>query len=139
MVLIPITCPLRSISGPPLLPGLMAASVWMSVTSPAWRMALTMPRVTVFDRTPSAEPIAITSWPTRAPWAEPRRSVAWPGLTLSTFSTAKSMAADVLTTRAVYFAAPACSCTDVWASMTWAFVMTVSGRTKNPLPRALPA
>jgi hypothetical protein len=50
----PMTCPLRSSSGPPLLPGLMAASVWMSVTLPAWRMALTMPRVTVFESEPSA-------------------------------------------------------------------------------------
>ena len=55
---------MRSSSGPPLLPGLIAASVCSRTTRPAWRRALTMPRVTVFCR-PSAEPMAITSWPVR--------------------------------------------------------------------------
>ena len=49
MVLMPITSPCQLRSGPPELPGLMAASVWMasSMTSPSgsctWRMELTMP------------------------------------------------------------------------------------------------
>ena len=55
---------------------------WISVIDPAWRTALTMPRVTVFESTPSAEPTAITSWPTRAPVAEPRRSVGCAGFAL---------------------------------------------------------
>ena len=75
--LIPITSPLRFTSGPPLLPGLMAASVWMSVTGPALRTALTIPRVTVFESTPSAEPTAMTSSPTRAPDTEPSVSTGW--------------------------------------------------------------
>jgi hypothetical protein len=42
--LMPITTPVRSMSGPPLLPGLSVASVWISVTIPVRRTALTMPR-----------------------------------------------------------------------------------------------
>ena len=67
----PITRPDRSINGPPLLPGLMAASVWISMTPLAFRTALTIPRVTVFCSTPSADPIAITSCPARADDHEP--------------------------------------------------------------------
>ena len=40
----PMTTPFRSTSGPPLLPGLIAASVWIRRTVPTSRMALTMPR-----------------------------------------------------------------------------------------------
>ena len=69
-VLMPITAPVESTSGPPELPGLIAASVWMaSITasapeSPASSRtgrssALTMPCVTVPTR-PSGEPMAIT-------------------------------------------------------------------------------
>ena len=44
------TSPPRSSSGPPLLPGLMAASVWTMLTPSIERMPLTMPRVTVLAR-----------------------------------------------------------------------------------------
>ena len=71
IVLIPITLPSRSTSGPPLLPGLIAASVWISVTLPACLTPLTIPRVTVFCRTPSADPMATTSWPDRTLAADP--------------------------------------------------------------------
>ena len=75
----PITAPVESTSGPPELPGLIAASVWMaSITasapeSPASSRtgrssALTMPWVTVPTR-PSGEPMAIT----RVADGEPRR------------------------------------------------------------------
>ena len=56
-LLMPITWPLRSSSGPPLLPLLIAASVW--IAPPIGRLlgevmvrssALTMPVVTVFSR-----------------------------------------------------------------------------------------
>ena len=59
----PITRPLRSSIGPPLLPGLAAASDCTSVTPPLVRSPLTMPRDTLFCSVPSAEPITITSWP----------------------------------------------------------------------------
>src|SRR5690349_10701209 len=70
----PTRCPLQSTSAPPLLPGLMAASVCTADTSNAWRLfspgtctvrssALTMPDVTVLDK-PSGAPSATTGWPT---------------------------------------------------------------------------
>ena len=80
-VLMPITAPVESTSGPPELPGLIAASVWMaSITasasdSPASSRtgrssALTMPWVTVPAR-PSGEPMAITASPTASPADDP--------------------------------------------------------------------
>src|SRR5439155_360828 len=66
-VLMPTTWPRALISGPPLLPGLMEASVWMKSSygpSPMTRpVALTMPVVTVCSR-PNGLPIAITGSPT---------------------------------------------------------------------------
>ena len=70
-VLTPITSPNSLSSGPPLLPGLMAASVWMKLTfllgmptSAAERERLeTMPSVTV-ESSPTALPMAITQSPT---------------------------------------------------------------------------
>jgi hypothetical protein len=60
IVVMPITSPLRVMSGPPLLPGLIAASVCTSVSASTFLTALTMPRVTVFC-SPSGAPSAITS------------------------------------------------------------------------------
>jgi len=67
----PMTCPLRSTSAPPELPGLIRALVWtrsVSVTPlfPSdWvrPVALTMPSVTVSER-PKGLPIASTTSPT---------------------------------------------------------------------------
>ena len=54
----PITRPERLISGPPLLPGLMAASVWMK----SWLMTSRGPP-RLSDRRPFAEMIPIvTDW-----------------------------------------------------------------------------
>ena len=68
--LIPITSPAASISGPPELPGLIAASVWITllIEKPLgawiWRCsAETMPLVTVRSR-PNGLPIATTGSPT---------------------------------------------------------------------------
>ena len=72
--LMPTTLPFRSTSAPPLLPGLIAASVWMAgyvvllpslsePTSTGRLSALTMPLVTV-DSRPNGEPIATTPSPT---------------------------------------------------------------------------
>ena len=70
--LTPITRPAASSSGPPELPGLMAASVWIALiyeTSPTMPVvtgrstALMMPYVTVPSR-PSGAPIAIAESPT---------------------------------------------------------------------------
>ena len=79
-VLIPTTRPRESASAPPELPGLSAASVWMTFsTSRVARpsrvaserpSALTTPAVTV-PANPSGLPIATTSWPTRSRAASP--------------------------------------------------------------------
>ena len=68
--LIPITLPSASISGPPELPGLIAASVWITceIEKPLgawiWRCrAETMPAVTVRS-SPKGLPIATTGSPT---------------------------------------------------------------------------
>mmetsp|Transcript_45013 Transcript_45013/g.113957 ORF Transcript_45013/g.113957 Transcript_45013/m.113957 type:complete len:228 (+) Transcript_45013:182-865(+) len=70
-VLTPMTAPEESRSGPPLLPGLMAASVWMPppMTVPSWlRMSrprpLMAPVVRVWSK-PKGLPIARHSCPTR--------------------------------------------------------------------------
>ena len=72
-VLIPITWPALLMSGPPELPGLMAASVWIRLfscsdevptASPAriWRPSPeTTPVVTVFSKVPSGLPMAMAS------------------------------------------------------------------------------
>jgi hypothetical protein len=63
MVLMPMTSPWELSSGPPELPGLMAASVWMASSMGApfgaadGRMALMMPRVMVPAR-PKGLPMA---------------------------------------------------------------------------------
>ena len=69
--LTPITRPLASSSGPPELPGLIGASVWMteSIWKPSgawmWRpVPDTMPAVAVCGR-PKGEPMATASWPVR--------------------------------------------------------------------------
>ena len=74
-VLIPITRPSTSTSGPPELPGLIAASVWIASTSVSVPATCTvrprpdtMPVVTVgLPAMPSALPIATTASPT---WSE---------------------------------------------------------------------
>jgi hypothetical protein len=69
-VLTPMTAPVASRRGPPLLPGLMAASVWirLRMVPPSvviWRpVAETMPLVTLLSKVPSGLPIATTSSPT---------------------------------------------------------------------------
>ena len=99
-----MTWPALFSSGPPELPGLMAASVWIalmyerSVCSPAVTgrsRALTIPEVTVPSR-PSGAPIAMATSPTRTAPESPSPRV---GRSLrSTFTTARSYAGLVPTT-----------------------------------------
>ena len=79
-VLMPTTLPSASSSGPPELPGLIAASVWMRLLR-CWSpsvvierpLAETMPLVTEFEYVPSGLPMATTSWPTLSASESPRR------------------------------------------------------------------
>ena len=103
--LIPITAPVASTSGPPELPGLIAASVCKAlinelsvVESPAVTarfFALIIPVVTVPDN-PSGDPIAITASPTAILSLSPNCNAFKP--TASIFITAKSKEASRPTT-----------------------------------------
>ena len=104
----PTTAPVESTSGPPELPGLIAASVWIaSITalasvSPASSRtgrssALTMPSVTVPTR-PSGEPMAITPSPTARLADDP--IAATTGFATSTLTTARSVFGSRPTMRA---------------------------------------
>ncbi|OGT96272.1 MAG: hypothetical protein A3I79_00700 [Gemmatimonadetes bacterium RIFCSPLOWO2_02_FULL_71_11] len=108
-LLIPMTSPLRFTSGPPELPGLIAASVWMkswiayrafSSTSPSSRrpLALMMPAVTVKVK-PSGLPTASTQSPIRT-WSELPKTIVG-RLAASILMTATSVLGSRPTTRAV--------------------------------------
>ena len=84
-VLMPMTLPSASSSGPPELPGLIAASVWMRLLrdwSPSVvierPLAETMPLVTEFEYVPSGLPMATTSWPTLSASDSPIAAVGRP-------------------------------------------------------------
>ena len=102
--LMPITSPSASISGPPELPGLIAASVWITceIEKPLgawiWRCrAETMPLVTVRSR-PNGLPIATTGSPTSTSEESPRASGCSSSAGASTLSRATSVAGSVPTT-----------------------------------------
>ena len=105
-VLMPITSPREETSGPPELPGLSAASVWMtsSISRPVRERserprADTTPAVTV-DSKPSGLPIATTSWPRRSPLELPSRAAG--SETSSTMrSRARSVCGSSPSTRAL--------------------------------------
>ena len=104
--LIPITSPAALISGPPELPGLIAASVWITleIENPLgawiWRCrAETMPLVTVRSR-PNGLPIATTGSPTSIFEESPRASGCSWSEGASTLSSARSVAGSVPTTSA---------------------------------------
>ena len=106
-VLMPTTRPRPSTSAPPELPGLSAASVWMTsstirVVSPERvgserPSAETTPAVTE-PANPCGLPIATTSWPTRSAAASP--SSAGVCASPSARSTARSESGSAPTTRA---------------------------------------
>ena len=104
--LTPMTTPSASISGPPELPWLMAASVWMTwsigyafgACTSRWR-ALTMPAVTERSR-PNGFPIATTESPTRTVSEFPSVSGVKARAFASTLSTAMSVDGSAPTMRA---------------------------------------
>ncbi len=130
-VFMPTTWPAAFTSGPPELPGLMAASVWMR----PWRLtpcavrsrslAETMPRVTVgWPPRLSALPMAMTSSPTCRSSDEPS-SAGIRSLTPSTCTTAMSSSGE-LPTRVAGCLVPSDRTTVISPRppTTWALVST---------------
>src|SRR5262249_5051887 len=131
-VLMPTTRALASASAPPELPGLSAASVWMtsSITRPRAGSdrpsALTTPAVTD-PASPSGLPTATTSWPTLSVSASP--SSAGSGVGPLARSTARSDSGSAPTTRNGADVPSANSAVPVVAlPTTWAVV------SRNPSP-----
>ena len=100
-VLMPTTAPEASASGPPELPGLMAASVWIRFvirvaplsTAMSRPLPETMPLVTENEYMPSGLPTAITSWPTLSPSLLPIGATGRP--VWSTFTIARSVSVSI--------------------------------------------
>src|SRR5438477_960676 len=88
MLLTPITCPAMLTRGPPELPGLIAASVWMksnpgAATVSGAPLRLTMPNETDCSR-PNGWPSASTNSPTRMRLESPRGSTGSPPASMRT-------------------------------------------------------
>mmetsp|Transcript_40207 Transcript_40207/g.99655 ORF Transcript_40207/g.99655 Transcript_40207/m.99655 type:complete len:208 (-) Transcript_40207:508-1131(-) len=115
-VFTPISCPRESSSGPPELPGLIAASVWMHpligrppTPSTSRPSAETTPVVSVWSR-PNGFPMASTVCPTLSESDEPTTiggGSCTPGFA-SIFSTARSFSGSMPTTLASYAAGEPC-------------------------------
>ena len=93
-VLMPIRRPSSPISAPPLLPGLIDASVWMksskrSMPSPERPSAETMPEVTVWP-SPNGLPIAIEKSPTRSASESAQGSSVRPSASMRSTATSAS-------------------------------------------------
>jgi hypothetical protein len=104
-VVMPMTRPWESSSGPPELPGLIDASVWItsSIRVPATDSisrpsALITPVVSVESR-PNGLPIASTFCPTSS-WCESASCTGWSGESTSIWSTARSLRGSTPTSRA---------------------------------------
>ncbi len=109
---IPMTSPSRSTSAPPLLPGLMAAEVWImlgmvapvppvpDVSLTVRPVAETIPWVTLED-SPSGEPIASTICPTCTSEESPNLAGRRPSGIRSSLMTARSCSGKDDTRRAV--------------------------------------
>ena len=123
-VLMPMTLPSRSASGPPLLPGLMAASVCTrpsrtkSVPGSGRPSALMTPMDTVgAPGSPRALPIARTNWPTLRDSESP--SAAEGRFSAFTLTSAMSVAASE----------PITSPTSVLPSLRWTWTLEASSMT----------
>src|SRR6059058_389019 len=137
--LIPTTRPSWSTSGPPELPGLIDASVWMkSSYGPAPRnlpLALTMPAVAVCV-SPNGFPIATTQSPTLRASESPNGSVG-SGRGALTWRTAISVLSSLPTTLASNSSSVAMRTRIFSAPLTtWLLVtMSPSGEMMKPEPR----
>src|SRR5207249_4807198 len=139
-VLIPMTLPQRSTRGPPELPGLIGASVWMSACSDRPGRSrfspLTMPRVIVCSR-PIGLPIAATSSPTRS-WDESPSRATSSGAPVSKRISARSSSVSRPRSRAGAFR-PESSVTvsEAAPSTTCALVSTWPSRSNRAVARLL--
>jgi hypothetical protein len=138
----PMTRPVASMSGPPELPGLIAASVWItsSIAKPLGASmrrcrADTTPVVSVRSR-PNGLPIATVGSPTSTSRLLPRASGRSPSPSGSTLSTARSLETSWPRTRAVTVRSSenrTLTRSAFW--MTWAFVRMLPSRSSTkPVP-----
>ena len=140
--LTPITRPVASSSGPPELPGLIGASVWIteSIWKPSgawmWRpVPETMPAVVVCE-SPNGEPIATASWPVRTVLESASAS----GLSVRDVVTFDDRevggAIDAADRRpSTVWSSANCTCTVGSVPTTWALVTIVpSASTTKPVP-----
>ncbi len=143
-VLMPTTSPDEVTSGPPELPGLSAASVWitLSISRPERvrnerPSALTTPAVTVHWK-PKGLPIATTSWPTRNCRESPSRANA--EASPSRRSTARSVSGSSPTRVAPRLRPSGNAASILRASLTtWLLVRTyASGVKTTPEPAPPP-
>ena len=135
MVATPMTSPRSLMTGPPLLPGLMAASVWMNRTPSTSRMALTMPRVTVSVNVPSGEPITMTGCPTLMVVTLPSRAAGWGVAGATVESSARSTLVSTFATRAASVVPSASFTVTMPAPVTTcALVRRLVAEMKKPLP-----
>mmetsp|Transcript_34234 Transcript_34234/g.86241 ORF Transcript_34234/g.86241 Transcript_34234/m.86241 type:complete len:266 (+) Transcript_34234:427-1224(+) len=152
MAVIPMTSPSRLTSGPPLLPWLIGASVWMySGQAPARPRSTAfrstqemMPWVTLFCRC-SGLPSETTHSPTRSPMLLPSLTTG-SGSRLRTCSTAMSLTRSKLATSPSRMR-PSCSvtvmpvagCRPLLSRITWALVrMTPPASMMKPDPEDFP-
>src|SRR6476620_6983706 len=151
-VLTPTTLPPRSSSGPPELPGLIAASVWtmsgmeydcpLAVAPPS---ASSRPRpetmpVLIEQASPNGLPMATTPWPTFSASEEPSASGCSSPASTVTLITARSAAGAVPTTVAAA-STPSANVTVILVapSTTWLLVtMWPCASYTNPEPCATP-
>src|SRR5664279_1043134 len=154
--LMPVACPLMSTSGPPELPGLMAASVWMSLITVSWLVpwpgsccccgcrcwselvrtgrlrAETMPEVTVADR-PSGDPTATTPCPIFRSADVPRVAGVSPETPPAVITARSSVGSAPTTVAAAVVPSLNCTFRLVAPSMTWLLV-----RMRPPTDRMTP-
>ena len=141
-VLTPISRPLESRSGPPELPGLIAASVWITsrMMRPAGERnsrpsALITPTVSVWS-SPNGLPTASTRRPTSRSAERPSASGTMRATGARIFSTARSFSGAAPTSRASQSDLSARVTENRLASsMTWKLVTTCPSRSqKKPAP-----
>jgi hypothetical protein len=124
-LLMPTSSPLRLISAPPELPGLMEASVWMKFSyllpMPERPSALTMPEVTVWRR-PKGLPMATTKSPTCS-WSESAigRACRLSALICSTATSVSGSLPTILAT--ISRSSASLTVTLVASATTWLLVM----------------